>query len=619
MLRVLNKLCHGYVFVPVNLSLRSKGFFELLADGKPRTIDTIADTLNANSGPLSVGVEMMIVMKWLRELEPGLFVSDPSVEDVHLIPEGINELYAFTPSELVGTSAGGEVLSYWLERCADGWGCEPVLSQLIDGPIILSMLIGMAQTNLMMEFLLCNSKVLPPVKAMQKMLLKRKWVVKKENDELQLNGVGKFMFGRTLVGGVTASYRPLLNNITETMFGDADTILMGDNNGETHIDRALNVQASGFTNEKYFKDFKAIVVELFSDQNDNIQLDYVVDTGCGDGSLLKTLHHLIKTEARADVTMVGIDLNPIALIEAATNLCDIQNVLIVGDVGSPERIAKDLEEHFGENIVRVLHVRSFLDHNRIFIPPKNNIEKVALTQITQKSLGIADGGGVLKAEEMQQNLFSHLLGWTRILKNNGLLCLEVHSMSNWAKNMFFDIAEGLHFDALHSFSRQYLCEPAIFLAAMAEVGLFPDRYFERYPKQMPYTRITLGYFESREWTISFATNSDLDLLASLEWAQLQGFNLDLAAILVAKSPGSSFILRDKDGRVKAALFYEQGDFDFINHSRSYSLAISITKKECWSKAIMGHALRMFSVLDGETVFAETKEPQMFSPVDIRFT
>jgi len=34
MLRVLNKLCHGYVFVPVTLSLRSKGFFELLTDGQ---------------------------------------------------------------------------------------------------------------------------------------------------------------------------------------------------------------------------------------------------------------------------------------------------------------------------------------------------------------------------------------------------------------------------------------------------------------------------------------------------------------------------------------------------------------------------------------------------------
>ena len=105
--------------------------------------------------------------------------------------------------------------------------------------------------------------------------------------------------------------------------------------------------------------------------------------GCGDGTFLEHLFSVVKTRtARGQVLdkhpliLVGADFNKVARRVAKQTLrkanCPTFHV-IQGDINRPPQLAADLDD-LGLDIHDLLHVRSFLDHNRPYSPPMDYVK-----------------------------------------------------------------------------------------------------------------------------------------------------------------------------------------------------------------------------------------------------
>jgi hypothetical protein len=602
MLRVLNQYCHGYTFIPVASALEIGGFFELLKDEQSITLEEITSKLDANPGPLFVALEMLTVLDWVC-FEGNHYRAGPNWDNHNLIDPEMVELYSISPLALVTTDKGGELLSRWLARVSFGWECEPPLSLLLDAPVMLSMLIGIVQSNQAKGIAANDALTFPAVDAMREVLLRKKWAVMKE-DVFQLNGVGKFMIGRAMVCGVTVSYRPLLHSMETILFGNSNELLITHGGTERHIDRILNVQSSGFQHEKYFAEMEKVLRKVFDPERPDEHPCYFADMGCGDGSLLKRLHGVASELGHSTVTMIGIDLNQLALDEAEKTLSNLPRRLMKGNIADPEQLLHDFIDEVNDTPDRILHLRSFLDHNRSYIKPIDSVAVESRQRVFTKNCGIGIDGSLIPYNELQQNLVEHLRRWANIMTNkNGLLCLEVHSMSRSAKAANFELAEGFHFDALHAFSRQFLCEPQFFYAAMAEVGLFPMHGIYRYPKGLPYTRITLDYYERKSYTIRFAHSADISHLEKADWSPIEFVVKEIEKNIEAE-PQSCFTVLNENGYIMGLLMCKTGRYNEELKLRNVSMIGLATQSSKWGDRLLRHSREYFSLQEGELVFTD---------------
>ena len=110
---------------------------------------------------------------------------------------------------------------------------------------------------------------------------------------------------------------------------------------ELHVDRTLNVVASGFQHGKFFADVDELIIDLFSQPLDR-QPNYVADMGCGDGTFLTRIYEVICTQSERGkvieqypIVMIGVDYNQQALNVTRQTLTDIPSILIQGDIGNP--------------------------------------------------------------------------------------------------------------------------------------------------------------------------------------------------------------------------------------------------------------------------------------------
>lgn len=602
MLRVLNQYCHGYVLAPMAIALERGGLFRLLSPGGQVPRAELAAMLQANTGPLQVALEMFAVLDWLRLDREGVRLGSRSEERELFQPEMLR-LYDHAPADLIGDPQGAEVLSEWLDKVTQGWGCEGALSLLLDAPAMLSMLVGTAQTGKTGLLAAGDEQALPGLASMRRVLLAKRWASQDEKG-FKLGGVGKFMFGRAMVGGVTVSYRPLLRQAEELLFGSARSLFQISDTGESHIDRTLNVQSSGFQHEKFFAKLDSMLDSVFDLEHETgARPSYVADMGCGDGSLLRRIHDKVAAKG-FPVTMVGLDLNQAALDEAAKTLAGVPHLLLPGDIGDPTGMVRAFVERTGDDPERILHVRSFLDHNRCFVPPRDTDGVEANDHPLFRSLGIDEEGGLIPPEVLHRNLVEHLREWAAILgSRNGLMCLEVHSMSRWAKAAFFDIVEGFHFDALHALSRQYLCPPGEFLAALAEAGLFPRGEVHAHPDGLPVTRITIGFYEPRPYSVRHAEKADLDHLSGAAWRQEEPLEYQEAEEVLRGYPEACFTVLDGDGRAQGMLLCQPRPLDNESQTRKVVLRGVLAFAGDWTDILLQHMRTIFSLQDGAPVFA----------------
>jgi len=586
-LRIFNKYEHGFACVPAIAALKSRGFFDLFID-PPLEFGEIVDRLNANSGYLKVALSMLEGLGWVYQEIRNHYSLTEEAQNVAFVEEGVEELYRWSPDQLYLEARGQKLLSKWVARCIESWGCEEPFSTLLDGPTLIPILIGCHRNGLAIEILGGGGINLPVElsKQLAALFVIKKWAKEDDGGALDLSAVGRFMLDRCLVAGVTASYYPMLAVTSELLFGDTKEIFQTvGSSPETHVDRSLNVRASGFQHQKYFADLTLAIIDIFDRTPIENQPCYVADTGCGNGALLKRIYEVIRDKSERGkhldthpVTMVGIDLNHAALVESNKTLEDVPHLLIFGDIADPHLIFEDLKKNGVEEPRSVLHVRSFLDHNRPFVPTDNIVHaKIAFGAIPFQSMAIGPNGDLIPQYQTMQSLVEHLKAWRPLLEGHGLLSLEVHAQSLKAKCEFIEIAEGLHFDLLHAFSLQYLIEPEYYLMAAAQAGLFSDSFYRSYPRGFPYTRITLAHFCIHDARLRYITEQDTDAVASLDLFCSGGKGDSIVASAVSAWPDCQLALESKNGEIVVAVICEKtGEKDEIVVVREIRQSVSMT-------------------------------------------
>ena len=346
---------------------------------------------------------------------------------------------------------------------------------------------------------------------------------------LQLTESGRFVVQRCGEFGVAVSYWPMLRQLDAVLFGDVTEVFRHNDEGhEAHVDRTMNVIASGFMHGKFFDDMMSVHVhhtfdELPLDQQPSI----VADTGCGDGTLLLRLYEYVRDYTlrgkhleNRPLLMVGVDFNGASLLATAETLgkAGVPFETMFGDIGDPETIHKGLCSRFGaRDEDDVLHVRSFLDHDRPYLEPTDDGINASVLESENDAAYVHPNGGVLTRALAYSNLVEHMRRWASVAGRHGLLLLEAHSLTVSDTAEFMTEATSLHFDALQSWSGQMLVPAPHWQLALGHAGLLPDENWLCYPKGSPYTRITLQRLVPAPCAgFRLATLSDLPQLLELE-------------------------------------------------------------------------------------------------------
>ena len=308
-----------------------------------------------------------------------------------------------------------------------------------------------------------------------------------KNENYQFTETGLFFAKRASAYGVTVSYLPTFRHLDDLIFGDPNVLRQsGNGSDELHVDREMNVWGSGGAHSNYFKVVDEIIIELFNRPIEE-QPKGILDMGCGNGAFLQHIfsvidHHTLRGELLDEhpLFLVGVDYNEAALKVTRRNLVqsEIWAKVIWGDIGKPDRLAKDLNENYGIDLKELLNVRTFLDHNRIWEEP----EKVNAERNSDSSGAYAFRGRRISNNLVEDNLLQHMLRWAPYVEKFGLLAIELHTIDPHLVASALGKTAATAYDATHGFSDQYIVEIEVFHQVCAEAGLFSDhQVFTKFP------------------------------------------------------------------------------------------------------------------------------------------
>lgn len=303
----------------------------------------------------------------------------------------------------------------------------------------------------------------------------------------QLTPFGAHALPRALAYGVPVSYLPLFERVDELFFGDPVAFwrqLPG--RPERHVDRALNVRASGASHARYFVAADEIIVRAFDRPWSEQPLGFC-DMGSGDGAWLEHVWELISSrtergrlmraypdDARYEPLLVAADCNEAA--RAATrerlNRAGIPHLVTLGDIDDPHGLRAELARH-GIDVTRLLHGNSFLVHNR----PYTGVRDAAAAALRQgSSVGAyAWRGRAIPSAELEQNLIEFWDGWREVMGPHGMVVIELHDPERVTVGKTLT-----SYMLTHGLSDQFTVGLDAFQRAATEAGLVLDREQQRH-------------------------------------------------------------------------------------------------------------------------------------------
>ena len=298
---------------------------------------------------------------------------------------------------------------------------------------------------------------------------------------------GLFFTKRASAYGVTISYQPTLTHLDELIFGDPllfkNALL---STTEKHVNRTINVWGSGGAHTTYFKVIDEIIIKIFNKPIEQ-QPEGVLDMGCGNGAFLIHLFNVIEQKTlrgskleEYPLTLIGVDYNQAAIDVSKQNLidADVWAKVIWGDISNPKNLADDLEGKFQIQLEKLLNVRTFLDHNRIWDTNANLAENYA----SESTGAYAFEGKRLSNNAVSVSLKHHFEKWKPYIKTHGMIIIELHTLpsSLAAQNTKNTLA--IAYDATHGYSDQYIVEVDEFLRIVSNLNLKIDpHHFKRFP------------------------------------------------------------------------------------------------------------------------------------------
>ena len=365
------------------------------------------------------------------------------------------------------------------------WEVIKHIEGLVVGPILVT--IGMS--DLLREMLETGGEIqdkimtdFPLLKSVFDYFIILGWI--KNN---RFTDEGHFFMKRSSAYGVTVSYLPTFMQIPDLIFGNPNKIWKRTKNDlETHVNRRMNVWGSGGAHTLYFRKIDDIVTSLFNQPLKDQPIG-IADMGCGDGTLLKHLYNVVKNNTlrgkylgKYPLIIIGADYNKAARLASSITLKDagIKYSILSGDISDPHSYAQNLKEKFGLDLLQMLNVRSFLDHNRIYSRPILSFHE----RKCNSTGAFAFRGRWIPNNELKQNLVEHFSSWRNYISKFGLLVLELHTINPTITASNLGNTAATAYDGTHGYSDQYIFEIDTMLSAANEAGLMTEpQYQAQYP------------------------------------------------------------------------------------------------------------------------------------------
>ena len=414
---------HGYVAVA---TLRaSRRALEVLA--VPHSFDALVAATGANAGHLQVALRTLRVLGWVTVSDAGAYAAPAATvaaASCASLASVCDAVYSDAPG-MVARLAGQLRLADegWVGFAADG-AAPAALRTMLTGAVLAPLLMELHMHHMEtapgggVRLRGLDRAALGPLAASFR---RRGMCVAGLSDGgLQLTESGRFVVQRCGAFGVALSYRPMLRELETVLFGDVTEVFTHDSAGhEAHVDRTMNVIGSGFMHGKFFDDMMSVHVhrtfdELPLDQQPSI----VADTGCGDGTLLLRLYRYVRERTRRGkqletrpLLMVGVDFNEESLVATAKTLREagVPFETMFGDIGDPEPIHEGLCSRFGaRGKDDILHVRSFLDHDRPYLEPTDGGISASAIEGESDAAYVRPDGGVLTRALTYRSLVEHV-------------------------------------------------------------------------------------------------------------------------------------------------------------------------------------------------------------------
>lgn len=538
----------GIAVAPTVAALAGRGIFQLFEGPNANlTLEEIAERTHANSGYLRVALRLLTSCGWLKQRRE----ADDQPPQYSLTPEGTIAIRLAPP-------LCGEVTSFiskalFLEDFLFGKFDQPVLPSLrsfvqrskerwmadsdshddqtarkvkdsirgyLDGMLIGPAMVALARGGILkrLEHGPVATRELPGNQGSLNCLLDlfviQDWLIR-QGDVVRLTSRGAYAAQIATSYGVTVSYLPMFNILSTLLFGNARFPRVDENGVELLVNRGMNVWGSGGAHHTYFRKVDEIIIEIFNRPIAR-QPQGICDMGCGDGTFLEHLYNVVKLRTargrmldKHPLILVGADFNKVArrvakqrLRKSDASACHV----IHGDINRPAQLGSDLET-LGLDIHDLLHVRSFLDHNRPYSAPANYVRGAR----KGKSTGaFAYLGEEIPGDELEENLVRYLRRWAPYVGRFGLLALELHTLPQELAAGNLRRTPVVAYDGTHGYSDQYLVELPIFLECAREAGLqADDRYQARFPASELAT-VSINFFTA----LAVAPGSDLAATAA---------------------------------------------------------------------------------------------------------
>ncbi len=513
---VFNHLA-GIVLAPTVKALSDRRVFDLFDNSDKRVwLDEVVERTGGNRGYLRVALRLLASAGWMNQhiSDNGSRVSFSLTEQgryaLKVAPPLYAEVVSFIPKavfleDFLYSGSDEPILPSlreFVSRAKEHWGLHPEQNELsarvceqVRGHME-GMLIGPAMVALARDGILSHLER-GPVKLSDMgnqtslacifdLLAMQGWVTR-EQGAVSLTSCGRYAAQIATSYGVTVSYLPTFNVVSTLLFGNPRIPRMDDNGVELLVNRGMNVWGSGGAHKTYFKKVDEIVIEIFNRPLAQ-QPRGVCDMGCGDGTFLEHVYSVVKKHTlrgqsldKNPLIIVGADFNKVARRVAKQMLrkAEIPTFHVIhGDINRPALLAGDLEQ-IGLDIHDLLHVRSFLDHNRPFLPPTDYVRG---SRTSHSTGAFSHFGKEVAPDELEENLVRHLRRWAPYVGRFGLMALELHTLPPELTAANLEKTPAVAYDGTHGFSDQYLVEVPIFLECVREAGLKADpRYQAKFP------------------------------------------------------------------------------------------------------------------------------------------
>jgi hypothetical protein len=518
----------GIVIAPTVKALWDRRLFDLFgAAGEWVEFEKLAHETRANRGYLRVALRLLASCGWLRQqVETGHTLRYALTEEgrvaVRTAPLLYGEVLSFVAKaifleDFLFGSSDRPVLPSLQEltrRSRERWGLQadvdPVASRVrnqirehLDGLLIGPAMVALARAGILsqlertveIESVAANRASLGCI---LDLLAAQGWITREKNS-VSLTPCGRYAAQIATSYGVTVSYLPLFDNVSTLLFGNARIPRIDESGVELLVNRGMNVWGSGGAHRTYFKKVDEIIVDIFN-RPLNLQPRGICDMGCGDGTFLEHLYSAVRNKTERGkalrthpLILVGADFNKVARRVAKQTLrkagIPVYHV-IPGDINRPAQLASDLED-LDLDVHDLLHVRSFLDHNRPYIPPANY---VAGTRIGNSTGAFAHLGEEIACDALEENLTRHLRRWAPYVGRFGLLVLELHTLPPSVTAASLSKTSAVAYDGTHGFSDQYLVELPVFLDAAKEAGLKADARFQAKFPPSELATVSINFF-----------------------------------------------------------------------------------------------------------------------------